>query len=197
MLKRLCLIGASLLLTLPLTAQTFPAAEGPGISLWAGASVSIFNPDYGCSSNTPFTCGSQLIGITPYAHTNGFLFGRVGVEGQARFLHWHGPAGLTESSYMAGPRVYLFRHKKLMFSGKFMIGDARLDIKSSSGSGTGNYVAYAPGAAVDYRIKRRLIARVDYEYQFWPSFQSSQAGSGHGGLTPNGFSIGLSYAVWH
>ena len=195
MLKRLCLIGASLLLTIPLTAQTFPAAEGPGISLWAGASVSIFNPDYGCSSNSPFSCGNQLIGIAPYVHTNGFLLRRVGVEGQARFLHWHGPSGLTESTYLAGPRIYLVRYKKLMFTGKFMIGDAHFDIKGATG--TGNYLAYAPGAGVDYHIKRRLLARVDYEYQIWPSFQGTQAGSGHGGLTPNGFSVGLSYAIWH
>ena len=195
MLKRLCLMGASLLLTLPLTAQTFPSAEGPGISLWAGASVSSFNPDYGCSSNSPFACGSQMIGIAPFVHTNGVLFRRVGAEGEARFLRWHGPAGMTESTYLAGPRVYLLRYKKLMFSGKLLIGDAHFDIKNSPV--TGNYLAYAPGGEVDYHLKRRLIARVDYEYQIWPSFQGTQTGGGHGGLTPNGFSVGLSYAVWH
>lgn len=194
MIKRLCLIGASLLLTTPMIAQTLPAAEGSGISLWAGASVSSFNPDYGCASNSPFTCGNQLIGIAPFVHTNGFLLRRVGFEGQARFLHWHGPTGLTESSYLAGPRANLFRYKKLLFSGKFMIGDAHLNIK---GVGNGSYLAYAPGCAVDYRIKRRLFARVDYEYQIWPSFQGAQTGSGHGGLTPNGFSVGLSYGIWH
>lgn len=195
MIKKLCLLGASFWLTIPLVAQTFPSAEGPGISLWAGASVSSFNPDYGCSDNSPFACGNQLIGIAPFVHTNGFLFRRVGAVGEARFLHWHGHSGVTESSYLAGPSVYIYRYKKLTFGGKFLIGDAHAEIKNSSN--TGNYLTYAPGCMFDYRLKRRLIARVDYEYQLWPSFRGSQPGGGHGGLTPNGFSVGLSYAIWH
>lgn len=196
MLKRLSLVGAFFFLSIPLIAQTVNSAEGSGISLWAGASISMFNPDYGCVSSSPFSCGSQLIGISPFVHTNAFLLrGRVGAEGQARFLHWHGPAGLTESSYMAGPRVYVFHHRNFAFSGKFLIGVGHMDVKSPIG--TGNYLAYAPGASVDYRINRRLLARADYEYQLWPSFKGTQTGTGHGGLTPNGFSLGLSYAFWH
>lgn len=195
MLKKLCLLGASLLLTFPMFAQSFPSAEGTGITLWAGASVSSFNPDYGCPSNSPFQCGNQLIGIAPALHTNGFLFRRVGAEAEARFLHWHGPIGLTESTYLAGPSVYIHSYKKLTFSGRFLIGIGHLDYKN--GFGTGNYLAYAPAGVVDYHLRRRWIARVDYEYQLWPSFHGTQSGSGHGGLTPNGFSVGLNYAIWH
>src|SRR5579863_1789381 len=104
--KRLYLIAVCFLVSMSLTAQAPPSAEGRNISIWVGASVSTFNPDYGCSDNSPWSCLShQLIGISPYADTSGLLFGRIGAEGEARFLHWHGPDSLTEASYMAGPRV--------------------------------------------------------------------------------------------
>ena len=195
MLKRICLLGASILFSISLSAQAFPSAEGPGLSVWAGASVSTYNPDYGCAKSSPFSCSNQLIGISPFVNTNGFLLGRIGAEGRAEFLHWHGPGGLTESSYLAGPRVYLYRYRKLTLSGDFLIGLARFNSPNSFSNG--NYLAYAPGAIFDYRINRRLIARGAYEYQSWPSFKSLYAGSGHGGLTPNGFSIGVSYAIFH
>jgi hypothetical protein len=194
MAKSLYLIAVCILLSLPLTAQTKPSAEGQGILVWVGFSVSTFNPDYGCPSNSPFTCwNSQLIGISPYVHTNPLLFGRIGAEGEARFMHWHGPVDLTMDSYMGGPRVRLWNHKKLAFSGKFLLGTARITVDPAV---DGNYFAFAPGGAVDYRLSRHFSTRLDYEYQMWPSFKGTQTGPGHsGGLTPNGFSVGISYAL--
>jgi len=193
MRKTFFLVAASILLSVPLAAQTIPAAEGPGITFWIGASVSFFNPDYGCDSNVPFTCWEhQLIGLGPYVDTNSFLLGRIGAEGEARFLLWHGPQGMTQNSYLGGPRVRLFRHKGWQFSGKFLFGLAHLDVPSPQ-VGSGNYFAFAPGAAFDYRVARRLSARFDYEYQRWPGFKSQSGGGG--GLTPNGVSIGFSYAL--
>jgi len=194
MAKRLYLIAVGFLLALPLTAQSKPSAERPGISYWVGFSVSTFNPDYGCGSNSPFTCWNhQLIGISPYVHTSEFLFGRIGAEGQARFMHWHGPVNLNMDSYMGGPRVRLWSHKKLAFSGKFVLGIAHISVNPAV---DGNYFAFAPGAAVDYRVTRHFSTRLDYEYQMWPSFKGTQTGPGHaGGLTPNGFSVGISYLV--
>ena len=113
--------------------------------------------------------------------------------GFEEFLHWHGPA-LTEASYMAGPRVNLYRYKKAMLSAKFLVGEAHIQLGSGH-QGSGNYFAYAPGAIVDFPVTSRVFGRVDYEYQTWPSFQGSAAGGGHGGLTPNGFSVGLSYVI--
>ena len=193
--KILFVLVCCLLLSIPSTAQSIWSAEGPGISVWVGATVSTFNPDYGCRDNSPVGCWKyQLIGISPYAHTNAFLFNRIGAEGQARFLHWHGPSSLTESSYMAGPRIDLYQKKRFILSGKILAGSAHLQAPPNA-LGTGTYFAYAPGAAIDYRVARRVFARVDYEYQIWPTFKGAQTGSGHGGLTPNGLSFGLSYAV--
>ena len=194
MQKSLYFILSCCLFCLPLTAQTSPAAEGPNISIWLGFSVSTFNPDYGCENSSPFTCWHhQLIGIAPYADTSAFLFGRIGAEGEARFMRWHGPSDMTINSYMGGPRVRIWSHKKLLVSGKFLLGTARLSV---TGSGSGDYFAFAPGGSVDYRIARRVSTRLDYEYQRWPGFKGDQPGSGHGGLTPNGLSFGISYAVF-
>lgn len=192
MLKKFWLIIVATVFAYPLTAQSAPSAEARNTSLWVGASFSTFNPDYGCSSNSPFSCwDGQLLGISPYADTKSFLLGRVGAEAQARFLYWHGPSGLSETTYMAGPRARLFRYKGFSGSGKILFGGARFHVAAPA-VGSGNYFAFAPGFALDRRIARRWSLRVDYEYQRWPSFSGLQA---HG-LTPNGLSIGASYAVF-
>src|SRR3954470_24433227 len=156
---------------LPLAAQTSPAAEGPNISIWLGFSVSTFNSDYGCGSNSPFSCWNhQLIGISPYADTSAFLFGRIGAEGEARFMRWNGPNDMTMDSYLGGPRVRIWNHKKLLVSGKFLLGSARFNVATF---GAGDYFAFAPGGSLDYRIARRVSTRLDYEYQIWPGFPDS------------------------
>ena len=194
MRKITCLLVTSLFLSISLAAQTLPSGEGPGAHVWIGASISTFNPDYGCQNSQPFSCWNQhLWGIAPYASTSAFLFQRVGAEGQARFLHWNGPGGLTENSYMAGPRVRLYRHRNVLMSAKLLVGKAHLTIPSP-GVGSGTYFAFAPGASIDYRIARRVAVRGDYEYQTWPNFKGTRAG--HSGLTPNGISFGVSYALW-
>ncbi len=191
--KSLYLIALCFLLSLPLTAQTSPSGEGHGVSIWLGLSVSSFNPDYGCAHNSPFACWNhQLIGISPYADTSAFLLGRIGAEGEARFLRWHGPSDMTIDSYMAGPRVRLWNNRKLLFSGKFLVGNARLTLAPPV---NGNYFALAPGCAADYRVAKHLSTRIDYEYQRWPGFKGVHSGPGHGGLTPNGLSVGFSYAL--
>jgi hypothetical protein len=159
--------------------------------VWAGAEISTFNPDYGCEDSSPFTCWNhQLLGIAPFVDANHLIFQRLGAEGEARFLPWRGPGnGLTQSNYLVGPRVGLLNlRRRFFFSGKFLMGLGHIDLPSHL-PGSGNYFVYAPGAVFDFKLKKKLIARVDYEYQLWPSF------SGGGGLTPNGFSFGLSYAL--
>jgi hypothetical protein len=190
MLKNLSLLFSCLLLSTTLFAQSLPSAERGGLSVWAGAEISTFNPDYGCKDSSPFTCwDNQLLGIAPFVDANHLVFQRLGAEGEARFLPWKGPGGgMTQSNYLGGPRVGLVHFKRrLYFSGKFLMGLGHIDVPNHA-AGSGNYFVYAPGAVFDFRVKDRLTARVDYEYQLWPSFLGS-------GLTPNGFSFGLSYAI--
>jgi opacity protein-like surface antigen len=134
--------------------------------------------------------GQQLLGVAPFVDANQLLFHRLGAEGEARFLHWRGPgAGLTESTYLAGPRFALisFKHS-IGLSGKFLVGSANIHVPNDA-AGNGTHFAYAPGAVAEFKVSRRLTARVDYEYQIWRNF------IGNGGLTPNGFSFGLSYMI--
>src|SRR5579864_8672798 len=195
--KKLYSAAAFLLLLVPLTAQVVPSAEGARtpVSFWVGASFSTFNPDYGCANSSPFSCWDRhLIGVGTYLDTNYFLFDRLGTEGEVRLLLWHGPATLIENSYLAGPRVRLLRTRDLSIAGKFLLGRASLDVPGHL-LGGGSYFAYAPGVATDYRLTRYLAARVEYEYQRWPSYKPFRGGSnGLGGLTPSGFSFGITGA---
>lgn len=121
---------------------------------------------------------------------------RVSLEAEARFLHWGGLTNLSESSYMAGPRVPLFRHRQITFNAKLMFGRANITVPPKH-TGSGSYLAYAPGALVEYRLNRRMFIRGDYERQFWPGWKGirTAVSDGTGALTPNGLSVGVSYAL--
>jgi hypothetical protein len=200
MIRHLSLASFCFLLSATLCAQSNPSAEGPGFSVIVGAGFSTFNPDYGCGNSSPFTCWNhQLIGISPFVGANRMVFQRLYLEGEARFLYWHGPAnGLTESSYLGGPSFHLLHYRKrLLFSARFLLGGAQITIPNDS-VGSGNYFALAPGAVFDYRMTKRLSARAEYEYQIWPSFKGipTATTTGSGGLTPNGFTFGVSYTIF-
>lgn len=192
MMKTLYLFVLASLLQVSAAGQSAVSGEGRGISVWAGLSVSAFNPDYGCVSASPFKCSRQLIGLGPYLETNPFLFGRIGAIGEARFSHWNGPSGLKESNFLAGPQVTVLRHGRFQTDLKFLAG--RGDISwTRKKPESGGYFVFAPGAAVEYRVGQRISFRGDYEYQLWSDFKSSV--TGHTGLTPNGFTIGVSYKL--
>lgn len=192
MFKSLYLFAVGCLLPFPLVAQSHPSAEGPQVLVWVGASFSTFNPDYGCASASPFLCwNSHLMGISPYAVTRPILFNRIGAEGQARFLLYHGPQGLTETSYMAGPHVRVARFGAWSMNVRLLVGVSRLKVPAPA-IGSGSYFAYYPGGSADYRLSRHVAVRADYEYQIWPSFGGV---NGKNGLTPNGLSVGVSYAI--
>jgi hypothetical protein len=195
MVKRVGFLALFWLISGPLFAQSAPAAEGRGLSVWAGGEFSTFNPDYGCASASPFSCGNaQLFGIGAYGDAN-HLVKNLGGEAEARWLHWRGPiAGFHQSTYLFGPRYEALRYRKLSTYVKVLIGDAQITVPGAT-IGTGSYLAYAPGATFEYALTHRLSARADYEYQVWPSFKGDFNGTG--GLTPNGFSFGVSYQVLH
>jgi hypothetical protein len=117
------------------------------------------------------------------------LLGRIGVEGEARWLLWNQPP-ISESSYLAGPRVQLIAGRRMSLNAKFLAGGATFH----NGDEWGGWAAYVPGATFGYRMSPRLMLRVDYEYQIWPGFVGTR---GPRGLTPNGFSFGASYRLFH
>lgn len=179
-------------------AQVPPSAVGGNSSLWAGGEISSFNPDYNCSGSLPFKC--PLIGPAAFFDFN--VTSKWGAEGEARWLHWNGTSGEIESNYLAGGRYRVFRYRRLngwvkMLAGAGLVTTPNFPI---AGSLRGSYFALAPGGTAELRLTDRISLRGDYEYQFWPAFAGPPSYSSTGallqhnnGLTPNGFSLGVSY----
>jgi opacity protein-like surface antigen len=179
-------------------AQVAKSAQGGNSSLWAGGEVSSFNPDYSCSSSIPFKC--QLIGPAAFFDLN--VTPKWGVEGEARWLHWNGTGGQIESNYMGGGRYRVIRYHRLDGWVKGLAGAGLITTPyfPVAGSLKGSYFAFAPGGTLQFPLTGRISLRADYEYQFWPSFAGPPTYSSTGalvqhndGLTPNGFSFGVTY----
>ena len=183
MLKKL--IGIVLLFTPAFAcAQVSPATRGGGLNLWVGAEYSNFQPDFGFN---------RLGGITVVGDVNDVFIKKLGLEGEARWLHFNQYLGETEANYLGGPRYRLWRHDGLSVYGKLLLGGGLITFPSKQGNGS--YFAYAPGGTLEYRLSRRWLARGDYEYQIWPSAPNLPGLPSHG-LTPNGFSLGVSYKIF-
>jgi|HubBroStandDraft_6_1064221.scaffolds.fasta_scaffold387619_1 opacity protein-like surface antigen len=186
MLKKL--VGIALL-CMPMFAfsQVASATRGGSLDLWVGAEYSNFKPDFGFN---------RLSGITVLGDLNNIVLHNLGAEGEARWLHFNQYQGETQANYLIGPRYRFFYFRKASFYGKFLMGGGFMNFPAEAGSGS--YFAYAPGATVEYRLSHHWAARGDYEYQFWPAapglaFTFPKPSSG---LTPNGFSVGVSYRIF-
>jgi hypothetical protein len=189
----LVLVVFSLIVSAPVMAQSKESATAAAHRLLVGAEISTFNPDWGCVNGSAFTCwNAHLVGVAALADVN-HLWRGLGVEGEARWMHWGGPGdGLVESNYLVGPRYQLYRKMNFAFYGKGLVGKSR--ITRSFNEGQGSYFTLAPGGTVEYGIAWRMVIRAEYEYQFWPQFQGLPGQPAHG-LTPNGFSFGVGYRL--
>ena len=176
-----------LLIPMSVSAQVASATKGGGQGLSVGAEYSNFRPDWG---------PTRLQGIAVFADLDGLFLKNLGAEGEARWLRFNQPYGQTEDNYLIGPRYRLYRHHKFSFFGKFVMGGGFITYPNKIGSGS--YFAYAPGGTVEYRLNHRWIVRGDYEYQFWPSAPglAFTYPNPSRGLTPNGFSGGVSYHLF-
>jgi len=196
---------ALLLLPTALIAQSSESATGGEASVWVGAELSEFNPDYGCPTNSPFSCGYANILIGPTAVFDFNLHGKWGLEGEARWLQFDGLQGEVESNYLAGPHYRLVRFHRMDVWGKLLLGGGWITTPGypAAGSLKGSYFVEAPGVTFDYRLTRRMSLRGDYEYQRWPSFTGPPTynpvtgglNPNNSGLTPNGLSFGVVYKL--
>jgi hypothetical protein len=194
MLKKICVVTASsLLIAVSLLGQSVPSATQGAVSVSAGAEGSNFNPDWGCTNSSVFSCGNNHLWGVAVVLDADHIWRRVGVEGEARWLHWAGPPGvLKDSNYLLGPRYPVYRRHSLEADLKFMMGESWTTLPF--GVGAGSYFTIAPGGTLEYGITKKLVLRGDIEYQWWPSF-SGITGLPNNGLTPNGFSAGVKYRL--
>lgn len=167
-----------------LVAQTAPSAYERHLNLWVGAEYSNFEPDY-------FPVG-RLDGAGAYVDWSLSTF--VAVEGEMRFLHFNGTSGEYQDHYLIGPKVSTPHWEKFKPYAKFLVGLGKNNFPYNIGYG--KYFAMAPGGGIDYQLSSRFAVRADYEYQIWPSAPSIP-GQTNNGMTPNGFSAGIAYRLFH
>jgi len=164
------------LLSLGAGGQAIPTAKGPGSYVAIGGGISAFQADYG---QKVLGGGVLFVDLNPTW--------RVGLQGEARYLRFNSFEQVTETNYLAGPRVML-RQGPLRPYVKFLVGAGKITLPFHYAQGT--FLTYAPGAGIDYLLNDRLTIRVlDFEYQRWPDFSS------YGELRPYGISAGLSFRL--
>lgn len=176
---------AAVLLQVSAKAQVAPSAYLRPYSLWVGAEYSNVHASF------PYQSSQRLTGVGTFADIN--WNGRISLEADARFLHFGGFEGSTESSYLAGPKVFIFDQGRFQPYGKFLIGIARIHYPFEIGDDS--YFALAPGFGSGYRLSRRWMVRAEYEYQLWQNSPGFSNEPNHE-LTPNGFHVGLAYQIF-
>ena len=195
-MRRIILFCLVMLVVRAVAAQVRESANSVRSSLRAGAEFSVFNPDWTCSGNGPFSCGNGnplLKGVGVFGDYD--VRGKYGAEAEARWLRWDSIGGQVESTYLIGPRYRLYRWRSLSLWAKFLLGIGSVTTAGYPAPDTlkGTMFAYAPGGTVEYPLNARVSVRADYEFQKWPTF--GVAPPHNHGLTPNGFSFGVAYTV--
>ena len=160
-----------------LHAQAKPTATGLGTLISVGGEGSYYQMDYG---------KRYVGGFAAFAEVDPTW--RYGAEAEVRFSRFGADENVTETTYMAGPRVTLSRRQgKIRPYAKFLIGVGHINFPFNYA--TGSYLAYAPGGGLDYVINERWTVRaVDVEYQNWPKFT-------YGALNPYGISVGVAFRL--
>jgi opacity protein-like surface antigen len=121
----------------------------------------------------------------------------IGLEAEARDLNYDRSSIAATNLRMdvaSGGAIYtLPRYAKFRPYGKFIMGFGNIDYAAPAHPYHETRTVTSMGGGVDYRVFRKVWARVDYEYQFWPDFFKLN-GAAHGAsLTPEGFTVGALY----
>lgn len=173
------------LMLAPARGQVVASAYGPAHALWAGAEYSYFNASF------PYQSGQRIGGVGVFADYH--VTPIIAVEGDAQFLPFGGFHGVTESSFLAGPKAFFLARGRFRPYGKALVGVGNIHYPFAIGNA--NYLSLAPGAGTEYSIGRRWSLRGEYEYQMWLNSPGYVNEPNHE-LTPNGFHIGLAYRIF-
>jgi len=182
--------------SIPAFSQVEPSAGHPGngFPLSVGIAYSKFGTDYDNRSG-------WLSGATVWSDWNFYklppLFDGFGIEVEARDLNF-GRTGNVDSNLrmdtISGGVIYTthFYHRFHPY-GKFLIGHGSIDFTSSNPNYSHDTrTLYTPGVGADTRFYKNLWLRVNYEYQFWPTFfYPNQT------MNPRGIDIGVAYDFVH
>jgi opacity protein-like surface antigen len=173
-------------------AQTVPAATESNFPLAVGAGFSGFNPDFGHGHLFGGTLWADYFPNQVPQRLQG-----LGIEFEARDLSFDRSSTLSANlrqDTAEGGLIYSWRHFRNVHPyGKYLIGFGNTDYES--GTTARRYhdsrTITAAGGGVDVKVFKRVWARADYEYQFWPDFFKSTNPSGT--MTPQGFTVGAMY----
>ena len=173
-------------------AQAAPAAYARTFSVSAGGMGSAFQPDYGgrfAADGEPVAGGAPnyLFGFGAYvdAHFNRWLE----VEAEGRWLRLNQFIDIDQSNYLLGYEHHFDRRTffRMTSYAKVLVGYGKMNFAYNEAHGSFTDLAY--GGGLDLHMGKFTIRPVDFEYQQWPWWVSSQ-------LNPYGFSAGIAYRVW-
>jgi len=166
-------------LTLPLGAQVLPSAREHQPKLSVGAFGSAFQPDYagnGIAEASP----NPLIGIGGYVDYR--MNHLLGIEGEANWLHFNQYIGITQTTYLIGPKIHFLERGRLSPYGKVMVGMGGASFLN------GHTTVLAYGGGLDYNLGPHWLLRAgDFQFQQW--FVTPQ-------LHPYGGSVGIAYKIF-
>ncbi len=172
----LILAFASLLALVPSLRGQAVYTASRSTSIQAGAGLLYLSPDY---------TNESIKGLSVWADYDFHKY--LGVEVSYHDGSIITPADIAENSYMIGPR-FLYRKRRFTGAAKFLFGRASI-INQQYNLSTA-YNAYAFGATLEYRLKRKINIRViDIESQKWPDFEPHT-------LTPLAITVGASYVIF-
>ncbi len=165
--------------------QVVPSATKGQFSLTVGGIASVTQPDYagyGFAQTSP----NRLYGIGAFVDVR---FRRwVQLEAEGRWSRFNEFQDISEDNYLIGPRVPLhtFHFMRATPYGKVLVGLGRMNFENNDAYG--HFTAIAYGGGVDFKLKGRISARGDFEYQQWPNWLDSS-------LYPYVVSAGVSYRL--
>jgi hypothetical protein len=168
-------------------AQVSPSAYRGKMSLTAGGFASGFQPDY-AGGGVPGTSPYRLYGFGAYADLRVTRW--ISVEAEMRWLRENSFVGITQDTYLFGPRVPIHEFKRLgaVPYGKALVGLGKMDFEYKEAYG--RFTDVALGGGVDLNLSKRWSVRAfDFEYQFWPNWIN-------GTLQPYGASAGVAYRIF-
>jgi hypothetical protein len=139
------------------SAQVTAPGDAGGLSIFAGATASVFSLQYG---------DRKMFGVAPFVDVD--TRRAIGFEGEARWLVFHQTDNVHVTTWLAGPRYHRSIGKFQVY-GKGLVGIGEFNFPYNYAYG--RYLVIAPGGGVDYSLSPRVRLRIlDGEYQYWPQF---------------------------